>query len=196
MLDKKEIRLIKEGAEKSIKNGEIVQGKKEQFIHFFLKNASDSLETAKLLFEVSTKENIQNSMGMPKFNGFLWVINSSYYSMFYTARALLDSRGISIKAENSVHTATFNALFYYFYLNGKLERKFIEDLKEAGEEAFEILGKEKAKEFIENYSSEKEKRSRFTYDLGEIAIKGKAETSLNRAKKFNEEARKIIGDMN
>ena len=46
---------------------------------------------------------------------------------------------------------------------------------------------------ISNYSSEKEKRAKFTYEIGEIAMKNKAETSLNRAKKFNEEVRKILG---
>ena len=37
-----------------------------------------------------------------------------------------------------------------------------------------------------------DKRGRFTYETGEIAMKSKAETSLIRAKKFNEEARKIL----
>jgi len=77
--------------------------------------------------------------------------------------------------------------------NGKLEKHFIEDFENAQEESSEILGKEKAKEMISNYSSEKEKRVKFTYEIGEIAMKNKAETSLNRAKKFNEEVRKILG---
>lgn len=46
---------------------------------------------------------------------------------------------------------------------------------------------------ISDYSNEKEKRTKFTYETGEIAMKSKAETSLNRAKKFNEEIRKILG---
>ncbi len=146
---------------------------------------------------------------MPNFNGFLWVINSSYYSMFYIARALLESIGIKIKSDESVHFLVFNALVYYFYSTGKLEKHFIEDFENAQEESSEILGKEKvnspsiskfpsqaqekAKEMITDYSNEKEKRAKFTYETGEIAMKNKAETSLNRAKKFNEEARKILG---
>ncbi len=146
---------------------------------------------------------------MPNFNGFLWVINSSYYSMFYMARALLESISIKIKSEESVHFLVFNALVYYFYSTGKLEKHFIEDFDNAQEESSEILGKEKvnssriskfpsqaqekAKEMISDYSNEKEKRTKFTYETGEIAMKSKAETSLNRAKKFNEEIRKILG---
>ena len=45
---------------------------------------------------------------------------------------------------------------------------------------------------ISDYSNEKEKRAKFTYEIGELALKNKAETSLNRAKKFSEEVRKIL----
>ncbi|MBS3084041.1 hypothetical protein J4423_04515, partial [Candidatus Pacearchaeota archaeon] len=76
---------------------------------------------------------------------------------------------------------------------GKLERHFIEDFENAQEESAQILGKEKAREIISDYSSEREKRGKFTYETGEIAMKGKAETSLSRAKRFYEEARKILG---
>lgn len=159
---------------------------------FFIDNAIKSLETAKILFEVSTKQDISLKLGFPNFDGFLWVINSSYYSMFYITRAVLESSGIKIKTEQSVHQATFNALFHYFYLRKRLEQSFIEDLKRAGEESFEILGKDKAKSLIEDYYSEKAKRGQFTYEMGQIAIKGKAETSLNRAKAFMEKMRKMI----
>lgn len=56
-----------------------------------------------------------------------------------------------------------------------------------------MLGKEKAKELIDEYYSEKEKRARFTYELGTVALQNKAETSLKRARRFNEEIRKILG---
>lgn len=130
---------------------------------------------------------------MPNFNGFLWVINSSYYSMFYMARALLESIGVKIKTDASIHFLVFNALVYYVYSTGKLERHFIQDFENAQEESSQVLGREKAKEVISDYSDEKEKRSKFTYEIGESAMKSKAETSLNRAKRFNEEVRKILG---
>ncbi|MBS3137947.1 hypothetical protein J4232_05925 [Candidatus Woesearchaeota archaeon] len=52
---------------------------------------------------------------------------------------------------------------------------------------------EKAKELIEEYYSEKEKRARFTYELRTVALENKAETSLKKARRFNEEIRKILG---
>lgn len=193
MLDNKEIEIIKKNIKRFINDNSLTKEKKGKFAEFFLSNAKNSLDSAKLLFEVSTKKELQKTTGFPDFNGFLWVVNSSYYSMFYMARALLESEGIKIKPESaSVHLITFNALVYYFYLTGKIQKSLIEEFKEAGEEASEVLGKEKAKSLIEDYSYEKDKRGRFTYEMGEIAIQNKAETSLNRAKKFNEEIRKLL----
>ncbi|MEK6876911.1 MAG: hypothetical protein AABX63_05825, partial [Nanoarchaeota archaeon] len=51
---------------------------------------------------------------------------------------------------------------------------------------------EKAKGLIEDYYYEKQKRSDFTYEMGMTAMLNKAQTSLERARKFNEEIRKII----
>lgn len=108
------------------------------------------------------------------------------------ARALLESEGIKIKSDLSVHSITFDALINFFYLNGKLQKRLIEDFAEAKEDANELLGKQKADQLVEDYFWEKEKRATFTYNTKEIVIKTKAQTSLERAKRFNEELRKII----
>lgn len=192
MLDNKEIEIIKRNIKRFTSENLIVKEKTGKFMEFFLNNAKESLGSAKLLFKASTNKELQNSLGFPNFNGFLWVVNASYYSMFYITRALLESEGIKIKTDNSVHLLTFDALVYYFYLTGKIEKSLIEEFKEAGEEASETLGKDKAKELIEDYSYEKRKRGRFTYEMGEIAIQNKAETSLKRALRFNEEIRKLL----
>jgi len=193
MLEDKQIEEAKNNAVKAIESGNIIKTKESRYVDFFLKNAKDSLDSAKVLFEASTNESLKGTIGIPGFNGYLWVINASYYSMFYMARALLESVGVKVKKEESIHFVVFNALIYYFYSTGKLQRHFIEDLKNAQEDSSELLGKEKAKKILDEYSIEKEKRVRFTYELGETAMRGKAETSLTRAKKFNEEIRKIVG---
>lgn len=192
MLEDKKIEEAKRNAIKSINSGKIIKTKESRYVDFFIKNAKDSLDAAKVLFDISINEKIKSSLGLLNFNGFLWVINSSYYSMFYMARALLESVGVKIKTDESIHFSVFNALIYYFYSNGKLERHFIEDFENAQAESSEILGREKAKEIISDYSGEKEKRARFTYEIGEIAMKSKAQTSLDRAKKFVEVMRQLL----
>lgn len=193
MLDEKMRSRIAERIKRHLSDGIIVKEREGKYVQFFLDNAGNSLESAKLLYEASTNEKIKKELGLTDFNGFLWVINSSYYSMFYIARALLEKGGIKIRTELSIHSVTFDAIFYYYYMTGKLEKRIIEEFAEAEEEASQILGKEKAKELIEDYFHEKEKRGKYTYELGIIAMEAKAKTSLDRAKRFNEEIRKIIG---
>ncbi len=119
-------------------------------------------------------------------------VNASYYSMFYMARALLENEGIKLRSEQSIHALTFDALIYYFYLTGKLQKRLLEYFAEAKKQVSELLGKQKADELIEGYFFEKRKRATFTYDMGAVVIRAKAKTSLERAKKFNIEIRKIL----
>jgi len=165
---------------------------KPEHVEFFLKNADDSVDSAKALFELSTDTEKQKFLGFTRFNGLLWVVNVSYYSMFYMARALLENEGIKIKTDLSIHAVTFDTLVSYFYLTGKLQEELLDDFIEAKEDAAELLGKQKADELIEEYFFEKKKRGTFTYDMGEILIKSKAKTSLERAQKFRRELKKII----
>ena len=157
-----------------------------------MSNAEKSLNSANALFDLSTDKDMQEKTGYMDFDGFLWVVNACYYSMFYMARALLENEGIKIKSDLSIHSITFDAVINFFYLNGKLQKRLIEDFAEAKEEAAELLGKQKADLLIEDYFWEKGKRTTFTYNTKEIVIRVKAKTSIERAKRFNQEIKKII----
>ena len=120
MLEDKKIEEAKKNAIKSINSGAIVKTKEPRYVDFFIKNAKDSLDSAKVLFDISVNEKTKNTIGIPNFNGFLWVINSSYYSMFYMTRALLESVGVKIKTGESIHflvskSKTVSALFIIIY---------------------------------------------------------------------------------
>ena len=174
-------------------NREIIKTKNNpRFTEFFLKNAEDSIESAKVLFEITTNPEKQKQFGFTNFNGLLWVVNASYYSMFYMTRALLENEGIKIKTDLSIHLVTFDVLVHYFYLTKKLQKEFIEDLLEAENDAAELLGKQNADEIIEEYYFERRKRGIFTYEMGEILLQTKAKTSLERAQKFRKEILSII----
>src|SRR4030042_3381306 len=110
MLGDKQIDEAKRNAIKSINKGEIIKTSDIRYTDFFVKNSKDSSDSAKALFEISTNEKVRELMGFSSFNGFLWVINASYYSMFYIARALLESIGVKIKTDESIHFHVFNAL--------------------------------------------------------------------------------------
>lgn len=192
MLDEKRIKEIEGRAKNFLSDGTIQKTKKIEYVDFFLENARKSLQSASLLYAGTTNKDLQETYGFEDFDGSLWIINSSYYSMFYMARALLANEGLKLKTYLSIHLVTFDALVYFFYLAGKLQKRLIEDFAEAKGEAAEILGQEKAKRLIEDYYYERRKRGDFTYEMGMAAMLSKARTSLERARKFNEEIRKII----
>jgi len=192
MLDEKKLKEAESRVKQYLNEGLIKTKQQKEFVDFFLSNADKSLNSANALYDLSIDKDMQTKTGYLDFDGFLWVVNACYYSMFYMARALLENEGIKIKSDLSVHLVTFDAMINFFYLNGKLQKRLIEDFAEAKEEAADLLGKQKADALMEDYFWEKGKRSTFTYNTKEIVIKAKAKTSIDRAKKFNEEIRKII----
>ncbi len=192
MFDEKNLKEIESKVKNYLRENIIKTKQNNEFVEFFISNSDKSLNSANALFDLSTDKDMQTKTGYSNFDGLLWVINASYYSMFYMTRALLEKNGIKINTDLGVHTITFDVFVYYFHITGKLQRRLIEDLAEAKEDASQLLGKQKADELVESYFYEKGKRSTLTYHAGEIVLKSKAKTSLDRATKFNEEIKKLI----
>lgn len=192
MIENKKLKEAETRVKHYLNEGVIKTKQKAEFTDFFLTNAEKSLSSANALYDLSTNKDTQNKTGYINFDGLLWVVNACYYSMFYMARALLENEGIKIKSDLSVHAITFDAIITFFYLNSRLQKKMIEDFVDAKEEASELLGKQKADQLIEDYFWERGKRATFTYNTKEIVIKAKAKTSIERAKRFNQEIKKMI----
>jgi len=170
-----------------------------KFISFFMKNAESSLQTASILQEISDDTNLKNMLKLSNdFETYLWVIVSSYYSMFYAATALLASQDIRATGQ-IVHKVTEDALIHFFVSNTKLAR-LLEQYEEARAIGLELIGREelmksmqkKADELVVAYESERKKRSKFQYDIGVEAKRGYSQTSLQRAREFVFEISKIL----
>ena len=183
MLDQKKTEDSIKRAGAFVSYGTIRRDGTKEFVKFFLDNAEDSLNSAESLLEHTEKGD---------YNGSLWVVNSSYYSMFYTVRALLESAGIKLGKNVNTHLLAFDALTYFFYRTKKLEKKLCEQFAEAQDQSFELLGKQAAEDLVQDYLSEKNKRSLFTYEEGIKPLLSKARTSYGRAVKFNAAIRTII----
>ncbi|MEK6882131.1 MAG: hypothetical protein AABY22_21115, partial [Nanoarchaeota archaeon] len=80
MLENKELNVIKNNIENLMTLEKVIIDKnnKGKFTNFFLENSRKSFDSSKLLMEVSNKKELQESLGYPNFEGYLWVINSSY----------------------------------------------------------------------------------------------------------------------
>jgi uncharacterized protein (UPF0332 family) len=170
-----------------------------RFVDFFMGNAESSLRTASVLQEISDQDTLKQTLKTGSdYEAYLWVIVSSYYSMFYSATALLSKQGIRATGQ-IVHKVTADALIHYFASNEKLA-KLLEQYEEAQTVGLELVGREelmkrmqkKADELIISYEGERKKRSKFQYDIGVQAKRGYAQTSLERARMFVFETRKLL----
>lgn len=136
----------------------------------YIKNANESLIAADTLF----KENMSS----------LWVVVTSYYSMFYMASAYLYKLGFKVSHE-ICHQVTNESLIVQG--RHKIKNHILENYDEEKTKALEI-----SDNYLENYEREKVKRATFQYETTDLIKRSKAETSLKRAKEFVEIIREII----
>ncbi len=174
----------------------------EVFVIHLKEKADDCLDVAKLLMElIGNREILFKVLGKEHFNPTLWIINASYYSIFFNAQLLLaqDGKAFSEGTEDT-HKSTLLALLFYFIikgsgLEGKKKIKW-EDIKEsrmsraltlfaeAQEESEELFQWQRAKKAMEDFGYELEKRHKFTYRMNFHASENIAQTSYQRAIEF------------
>ena len=187
MITDKELRESRSVVQRLIKESLILPADRE-YQDFFLAKANQALETAHLIVKVSLSPELKSQLQISSsYVGYMWAINAAYYSMFYAATSLLAKYNHRIKGEQGIHVLTYHALIYYFLDNDKkLSKHILEQYRQAGEEVVELMqiAEQQAREKIEQVKFELGKRREFTYEMGRIAEKAKAETSLRRAEEF------------
>jgi len=194
MLDKERIKKAELNYQEYLRSSQVTPKHKAiaKYVTFFLKNAETSILTAKTLLEVSESTNKKNALGVgTDFESFLWVVVSSYYSMFYASLGLLAHHNIKV-GDQSKHKVVADILVAQFIANKRLA-KLLEGYEETKETALGIVGtEEKAMELVESFDLEREKRGKLQYDLGAEAKQNLARTSLSRASAYVAEIRAIL----
>ena len=135
-----------------------------------MRNHRESLLVAQKLFN----EQLSN----------LWVIVTSYYSMFYLANALLYKLGYKVGSKIA-HKVTSDALI--IFVRNKLKDNLIEEYEIAASEAMVL-----SETLLQNYDFERMKRSIFQYESTEEIKQAKAKTSLDRAQHFSVAIEKMV----
>jgi len=137
-----------------------------------LNNARESLNTANFLAKEQKSD--------------LWVIVTSYYSMYYMANVVLYKLGFKV-GEKISHKITADALI--IYVRKHLKDNLIEQYEELKKEALAGI---RTDELIESFDYERRKRGIIQYQTKELEKHSKAITSLNRAKEFVAEMEKLL----
>src|SRR3989344_4101979 len=176
MLNEKRLKEAESNVKVYLEDGLIWKYKdpRQEILETYQRNYQESLDVAQKLFE----QNLSN----------LWIIVISYYSMYYITNAVLYKIGYKIGSKVS-HKVTADALIVF--VRNKLKKNLLEDYEQAKEEALEIIGR-KTDEIIESFDREMEKRSTFQYESTEEIKRTKANTSLERAKRFVFEMKKLL----
>jgi len=139
------------------------------------------------------KNNAQESLNVANFlyknkKSSLWIIVTSYYSMFYLANALLYKLGYKVGSKIS-HKVTADALIVF--ARTKIKQSLIESYEDIRDEA---LASMKSEELIEYFDYERKKRSFIQYDTPETIKISKVKTSLERAREFILQISKLLED--
>ncbi len=178
MLDEKRIKEAEANVRQYLQDGLLKKKTNETAKAMYLENADLSLETARKLLSLESKEY------MP----YIWIIVTSYYSMYYVANAVLLKLGYKVGAKVS-HKVTADAIIVF--IRNKLKKNLLEEYEDAQKDALELTS-QRADVLLKSLDEEREKRSKFQYQMDERVKRSKAITSLERAKEFVFEMKKLL----
>ena len=144
-------------------------------IKIYIERAENEFRLARALFKLSEIEKIKLELGANFDDTFYSaVIAHSYYAIFYSAKAILLSKGIDTKSPN-IHKKTYDSFENYFVRTGILDKKLLEIYQDI------VI---KADDLLEIFKDEKWKRGNFTYKTMPQANIGPAEESIDNTLKF------------
>ena len=155
----------------------------DSMAEIYLERADNELLAAESLKKLSEDAKSREDFSLPQSTTFYSsVISHSYYSIFYSAKAILLTKGVKTSAPE-VHKKTYEEFERVFVNSGILDMKLFEIYKKMVVMADALL---------QIFKDEKWKRGNFTYKTIPQANKEPADDSLKNAKIFVSHISKII----
>lgn len=170
MLDEKRIKEAESNIRQYLQDNMLKKELNETAKSMYIENSDLSLKTAQKLLTLESND----------YQPHLWVIVTCYYSMYYITNAVLLNIGYKVGDKVS-HKVTADAIIVF--IRNKLRKQLIEEYEDAKENALELMS-QRTDDLIKTLDYEREKRSKFQYQMDEQVKRGKAVTSLERAKEF------------
>lgn len=152
-------------------------------VKLLMQRADNTIISAKALNKLSDGREEAISLQIPEGTIFYsLVISQSYYSIFYSAKAYLSFKGISLGSKQGQHQIA------YFKFKNLVKKKVIDaELLKIYEEV-----KVKAEYLLEIMSEERDKRTRFTYEIHSEGNREPAQQSLDNAQFFLNHIKQFI----
>jgi uncharacterized protein (UPF0332 family) len=148
----------------------------------YIERAMNELNLARAIFKISTIPELKSELELKEDATFFSnVISSSYYGIFYSAKAFLQSRGIATEPPEE-HRKTLEE-FEKLAKNGEIDSRLLEIYESIIIKADELLG---------IFRKEKLKRGAFTYKRLPQANLDPAKESLENAELFLKSINLII----
>lgn len=164
-----------------------------EFVEHSRKKAEDSLNLAKYLLKKleQTRELEDNKTTT------IWIIATSYYSMFFEVEYLLGLDGRKLpEGSEDTHKTIYLAFLYYYVIKGsELEQKKVTEMttsrmskalalfKELQDEALELQRVQKS---VKDLKKQREERHAFTYQMSRAAEIFEAKRSIVKAAEFRQ----------
>src|SRR3989344_5297699 len=193
MKTEKEIKIIESNINSYLRDGLFKKGEYNYLIDLYVKTAKKTVQTADALMQISENNELKKKLGLlDDFETYLWVITTSYYSMFYILNALFSKQGIKL-GEKIVHKVASDVFYFYFIKNNKIAKELFEIYEEIKGEAMDLISySEQAEKLFQDLEYEREKRHKFQYNTTKNIKRGYAQTSLKRAKEFVNEIELLL----
>ncbi len=147
----------------------------------YLRKARNNIIAMQVDYEISDNEAVKKLINISGFKEHDWVVVKGYYAMYMATLACLAKLGL--KSEN--HNATISALEFYFVEKGKLERDYLEILKNVSLE----------KGYVDSLKGAKDDRITAQYNVSEEFEKRKAEEMVENAKAFVDRMEKLFYEL-
>ena len=155
----------------------------DSMAEIYLERAGNELLAADSLKKLSEDAKSREEFSLPQSTTFYSsVISHSYYAIFYSAKAILLTKGVKTSAPD-VHKKTYEEFERVFVNSGILDMKLFEIYKKMVVRADALL---------QIFKDEKWKRGNFTYKTIPQANKEPADDSLKNAKIFVSNISKIV----
>jgi len=149
----------------------------------FIERAKNDQKIAEILFrlseDVEKKKDLEIAESMTFYSG---AISHAYYSIFYSAKAILATKNIRTSAPE-IHKKTLDSFKKYFVDTGIIDAELLKIYKKM------II---RADDLLEIFSIEKSKRGDFTYKTIPQANRQPSDESIKNATKFLANIAKIL----